>query len=73
MIVLPQTNLSQSKNIISHLEKQLSQIEFSKSIIVTCSFGIATCEEDDTLDSLLKKADESMYLEKTKLKKSRRN
>lgn len=73
LIVLPQTNLSQSKNIISHLEKQLSQIEFSKSIIVTCSFGIATCEEDDTLDSLLKKADESMYLEKTKLKKSRRN
>lgn len=71
LIVLPQTNLSQSKNIISHLEKQLSQIEFSKSITVTCSFGIATCEEDDTLDSLLKKADESMYLEKTKLKKSR--
>ncbi|PUE65042.1 ABC transporter substrate-binding protein [Arcobacter caeni] len=73
LIVLPQTNLSQSKNIISHLEKQLSQIEFSKSITVTCSFGIATCEEDDTLDSLLKRADESMYLEKTKLKESRKN
>lgn len=73
LIVLPQTNLSQSKNIIAHLEKQLSQIKFSKSIIVTCSFGIATYEEDDTLDSLLKKADESMYLEKTKLKARKKN
>lgn len=68
LIILPQTNLSQTKNIISHLEKQLTKIQYSKSINVTCSFGIASCEQNDTLDSLLKKADESMYKEKTKLK-----
>ena len=65
LIILPQTNISQCKNIVSHLEKQLSLIEFSESIKVTCSFGIAPHEESDTLDSLLKKADESMYKEKT--------
>ena len=68
LIILPQTNLSQTKNIISHLEKQLTKIQYSKSINVTCSFGIASCEQNDTLDSLLKKADESMYEEKTRLK-----
>ena len=68
LIILPQTNLSQCKNIVSHLEKQLNELEFSKTIKVTCSFGIATYKENDTLDSLLKKADESMYEEKTRLK-----
>lgn len=65
LIILPQTNLSQCKNIVSHLEKQLNELEFSKTIKVTCSFGIATYEENDTLDSLLKKADESMYQQKS--------
>lgn len=70
LIILPETNLSQCKNIVSHLEKQLNEIEFSKTIKVTCSFGIATYEENDTLDSLLKKADESMYKEKSHHKNS---
>ena len=65
LIILPETNLSQCKNIVSHLEKQLNELEFSKTIKVTCSFGIATYEENDTLDSLLKKADESMYQQKS--------
>ena len=65
LIILPQTNISQCKNIVSHLEKQLSLIEFSETIKVTCSFGIAPHEVSDTLGSLLKKADESMYKEKT--------
>jgi len=71
LIILPQTNLSQCENIVSHLEKQLSLITFSESIKVTCSFGITTCENCDDLDSLLKKADESMYLKKTTHKKNR--
>ena len=70
LIILPETNLSQCKNIVSHLEKQLNELEFSKTIKVTCSFGIATYEENDTLDSLLKKADESMYQEKSHHKNS---
>ena len=70
LIILPETNLSQCKNIVSHLEKQLNELEFSKTIKVTCSFGIATYEENDTLDSLLKKADESMYQQKSHHKNS---
>lgn len=71
LIILPQTNLSLCENIVSHLEKQLSQITFSEDIKVTCSFGIATCGTCDSLDSLLKKADESMYLKKTTHKKNK--
>jgi GGDEF domain-containing protein len=51
------------------LKNQLAEICFTNSIKVSCSFGIAEHEENDTLDSLLKKADESMYLQKSHHKK----
>jgi polar amino acid transport system substrate-binding protein len=69
LIILPQTTLSQTKNIVCNLENLLKEIEFSDSITVTCSFGIANYEKGDTLDSLLKKADESMYEQKANHKK----
>jgi polar amino acid transport system substrate-binding protein len=69
LIILPQTSLSQTKNIVSNLEDLLKEMEFNDSITVTCSFGIANYENGDTLDSLLKKADESMYEQKANHKK----
>ena len=69
LIILPETDLFQCTNIVLDLEEQLKTIEFSESIIVTCSFGIASYEENDDLDSLLKKADESMYHKKSNHKK----
>lgn len=70
LIILPETDLFQCTNIVLDLEEQLKTIEFSESIIVTCSFGIASYEENDDLDSLLKKADESMYHKKNNHKKT---
>ncbi len=69
LIILPETNLVQCQSIVSHLKNQLAEICFTNSIKVSCSFGIAEHEENDTLDSLLKKADESMYLQKSHHKK----
>lgn len=69
LLILPQTTLTQTKNIVYNLEKLLNEIDFTNSIKVTCSFGIANYEEGDTLDSLLKKADESMYTQKANHKK----
>ena len=69
LIILPETNLVQCQSIVSHLKNQLAAICFTNSIKVSCSFGIAEHEENDTLDSLLKKADESMYLQKSHHKK----
>lgn len=73
MIILPQTNISQIKTIISTLEKSLQNIDFNleKNIKVTCSFGFAEYEKGDDLDSLLRKADESMYLVKSEYKKQK--
>jgi len=73
LIILPQTNISQIKTIISTLEKSLQNIDFNleKNIKATCSFGFAEYEKGDDLDSLLRKADESMYLVKSEYKKQK--
>lgn len=71
LIILPETNLAQCQNIVSHLKNQLSKISFTNSIKISCSFGIAEHERNDTLDSLLRKADESMYLQKSHHKKTK--
>jgi polar amino acid transport system substrate-binding protein len=70
LIILPQTNLSQVKIIIDSLERNLFSIDFKLNAKqnVTCSFGFAEYKDGDNLDSLLKKADESMYFIKAKYK-----
>jgi len=70
LIILPQTNLNQAKSIILTLEKSLREIifDFDQTLKISCSFGISEYEKGDTLDSLLKKADESMYKTKAKFK-----
>ncbi|MDY3200769.1 MAG: diguanylate cyclase [Arcobacter sp.] len=75
LIVLPQTNKEQTKSIIFGLERNLNTIEFEfdKSLKISCSFGFTEYEKDDTLDSLLKKADESMYIAKANYKKLKKN
>ena len=73
LIVLPHTDISQTKKIIKVLEKKINEINFNlkERLQVTCSFGLCQYEKNDTLDSLLKKADLSMYNIKNEYKKTR--
>ncbi len=69
LIILPQTTISQCENIILDFEQQINMLEFRDGLKISCSFGTATYNEGDNLDSLLKRADESMYYKKINRKK----
>ena len=73
LIVLPHTDLLQTEKIIRTLENKISEINFNlkENLKVSCSFGLCQYAPNDTLDSLLKKADESMYAIKNEYKKMR--
>ena len=73
LIVLPHTDLLQTEKIIRTLENKISEINFNlkENLKVSCSFGLCQYAPKDTLDSLLKKADESMYSIKNEYKKMR--
>ena len=55
------------------LRSKINQIDFDlkKDLILTCSFGLCQYEVNDTLDSLLKKADASMYAVKNEYKRKK--
>jgi polar amino acid transport system substrate-binding protein len=73
LIVLPHTDLLQTEKIIRTLENRISEINFNlkENLKVSCSFGLCQYAPNDTVDSLLKKADESMYSIKNEYKKMR--
>ena len=73
LIILPETNIDKAKKLITHLEEKLknTNFELKKEFKVSCSFGYSQYIEGDCLDSLIKKADESMYDIKAKYKKSK--
>ena len=68
LIFLPQTNFSETKNIIKTLELVLREINIDLKIDqeISCSFGLAQYQKNDNLDSFIKRADDSMYIEKNK-------
>lgn len=68
LIVLPETNFRKTKTIIKSLESQLKNINSDLGIKheISCSFGLSQYEENDTFDSFIKRADDSMYIEKDK-------
>jgi polar amino acid transport system substrate-binding protein len=71
LIVLPHTDLLQTEKIIKILENRISEINFNlkENLKVSCSFGLCQYASNDTVDSLLKKADESMYYIKNEYKR----
>lgn len=60
-IILPETNSEQATEVAKRIIKRLSE---SNLCDVTLSFGIAELEPDIDPDTLLKRADEAMYLSK---------
>ena len=72
IILLPETDLSGGKKLADKLRKTIESNEFnfkSQGLKVTMSFGITSCDENVTVYSYIKEADELMY----QAKKSGRN
>lgn len=67
LIILPETNIEQAKKIVTHLEEKVSNIiiDSNKELKISCSFGVAQYEKNDSFDSLMEKADKLMYISKT--------
>ncbi|NVJ54631.1 MAG: ABC transporter substrate-binding protein [Campylobacteraceae bacterium] len=61
IIVLPETNKVQAKNIAYLLKEKIANFDFEIDRNVTCSFGVSQFEESDCADSLLTRADNAMY------------
>jgi diguanylate cyclase (GGDEF)-like protein len=73
LIILPETDLESAKEVIGRLQDVLVATMKEKKCPVTFSIGAATyTEPPDSLDEMIKSADELMYSVKSKGKNNLR-
>lgn len=70
MIVLSETNASEAAKVAEKLRLALAEHGKGEAVQVTASFGVTTCQADDTLDTILKRVDDLMYSVKNSGKNS---
>ncbi|HZJ99189.1 MAG TPA: GGDEF domain-containing protein, partial [Tissierellaceae bacterium] len=66
VILLPNTDIQQAKEIAERMRKYIRDNLYEMEENITCSFGLASYEKNDTTQSLLRKADDLLFKAKTK-------
>ncbi|WP_373000469.1 diguanylate cyclase [Sulfurimonas sp.] len=66
VILLPNTEITSAVSFAEHIRVYIEDFVFTEELKVTCSFGVAQIGEDDTEESLLKRADEALYKAKNR-------
>jgi diguanylate cyclase (GGDEF)-like protein len=64
LILLPESNFVESKNVAERLRQNIAQmkLEYNKTFLnVTMSFGVQMFESTCDIDGLIKQADEFLY------------
>lgn len=64
LILLPKTDLEDSKKIAEKVRKVIERYQFSKIGHKTASFGVATHSDNEYLFNLLNRADKALYMAK---------
>lgn len=66
LVVCPETDMHQAAFMSEKLRKAVAKNSFSVIDQKTCSFGVATYKEGDTVKDLIQRADEGLYRAKAK-------
>lgn len=66
MILLPETTEQQACQLAESLRERIEQSTFGGSIHLTCSFGVAELQADDTLEGWLQACDVALYAAKNR-------
>lgn len=64
IVVCRETDIEAAMKLADRLKTSIEFSEVETDEKVTCSFGVTTYREGDTADSLLKRADEALYISK---------
>ncbi|MDX1294849.1 MAG: diguanylate cyclase, partial [Sulfurimonadaceae bacterium] len=61
LIVLSGTTLQQAEQLAEKLRKKVVTHDFKEPQKISCSFGVASAKENDTIESLVNRADDALY------------
>jgi diguanylate cyclase (GGDEF)-like protein len=66
MIIAPNITLEETVSLTNRIRSTIERSEFAKAGKVTCSFGVTGFIKGDTVEDLIKRADDALYLAKQK-------
>ncbi|MBN2825947.1 MAG: diguanylate cyclase [Campylobacterales bacterium] len=61
VLLLPDTPLEDAIKIAKKLKTYINQIDFDNDLYITCSFGVASYQKDESVDELFVKTDQALY------------
>ncbi len=61
LIIIPNNNLEASVKIANRIREEIENYNFDKVETVTCSFGVVEYQKEDTINKMIKRADEALY------------
>ena len=61
LIVLPETSMDSAKALAERIRVAVANLNIKDKVKVTCSIGIATLKEEETIFELIQKSDECVY------------
>lgn len=61
MIILTNTSIEGAYQAAEHIRKKIDGYEFSEIGTLTCSFGVTEYNENDTINSFIKRCDDALY------------
>ena len=64
VLLLPNTDIQQAEEMAERMREYIRNISYEPDIKITCSFGVAAYDKNDTIQSLLRKADKLLLLAK---------
>lgn len=66
LLISPDYKLSEAQDIADKLRQLMSEATWPNSIKLTCSFGVAQKYEDETVETVISRADKALYSAKFK-------
>jgi len=64
IIIMPESTMIESKISANRIRKHVEELQIKDISHITISLGVTELQEDDTLESLLKRVDKALYLSK---------
>lgn len=64
IILVPECSVNRCARIAEKLRKNIAEYSFPVERRVTCSFGVASFRDDESMDELIQRADEALYAAK---------
>lgn len=66
MVLTPETDIQGATELAERLRSAIAEHDFGKPGPISASFGVAACQNDDTVRSLARRADKALYRAKDK-------